>query len=100
MAPSAMTPSATPNDEDCGSTMSKILGQFRSKKTFGQVMKIYNKKKTGDDVEDEGTSTFISREVVCRAALVGSTAEFLLKECWSKRTLGLKVVGLVKLLAL
>jgi hypothetical protein len=78
-----------------------MLGRFRSNKTYGQVTKIYNKKKTGDDVDDEVmcslTSTSISREVVVSAALVGSTAEFLLKECWSKRTLGLKVVGLTKL---
>jgi hypothetical protein len=58
MAPSATAPSATPNDEDCGSIMSKMLGRFRLKNTFGQVTKIYNKTKTGDDVEDEGDVLF------------------------------------------
>jgi hypothetical protein len=42
-----MAPFATPTDEDCGSIMSKMLVQFISKKTFGQVMKLYNKKKNG-----------------------------------------------------
>jgi hypothetical protein len=53
-----MAPSATPNDEDCGSVMSKMLCWFRSNKTFGQVTKIYNNKKTGDDVKDEGDVLF------------------------------------------
>jgi hypothetical protein len=58
MAPSATAPSVTPNDEDCGSITSKMLFRFRSNKTFGQVTKIYNKKKTGDDVEEEGDVFF------------------------------------------
>jgi hypothetical protein len=58
MAPSAMAPSATPIDEDCGSITSKMLGRFRSNKIFGQVTKIYNKQKNGDDVEDEGDVLF------------------------------------------
>jgi hypothetical protein len=58
MAPSATAPSATPNDEDCGSIMSKMLCRFILNKTFGQVMNIYNKKKTGDDVKDEGGVLF------------------------------------------
>jgi hypothetical protein len=82
--PSAMAPSATQNDKDCGSIMSKMLCRFRSNKTFGQVTNIYNNKKTGYDVEMRVvcslTSASISREVVCLAALVGSTSEFLLKE--------------------
>jgi hypothetical protein len=53
-----MAPYATPNDEYCGSIMIKMLFRFRSNKTFGQVTKIYNKKKTGDDVEDEGDVLF------------------------------------------
>jgi hypothetical protein len=57
-APSATAPSTTPNDEDCGSIMSKMLFRFRSNKTFGQVTKIYNNKKTGDDVEEEGDVLF------------------------------------------
>jgi hypothetical protein len=58
MDPSATAPSVTPDDEDCGSIMSKMLGRFRSNNTFGQVMKIYNKKKTGDDAEDKGDVLF------------------------------------------
>jgi hypothetical protein len=58
MAPSPTAPSATPNDEDCGSIMSKMLFRFRSNKTFGQVTKIYNKKKTEDDVKEEGDVIF------------------------------------------
>jgi hypothetical protein len=58
MAPSVTAPSATPNDEDCGSIMNKMFCQFRSNKTVGKVTKIYNKKKTGDDVEDEGDVLF------------------------------------------
>jgi hypothetical protein len=58
MAPSATAPSATMNDEDCGSIMSKMMFRFISNKTFGQVAKIYNKKKTGDDVEEEGDVLF------------------------------------------
>jgi hypothetical protein len=57
-APSAIDPSATRNDEYFGSIMRKMLGQFRLKKTFGQVTKLYTKKKTGDDVEDEGDVLF------------------------------------------
>jgi hypothetical protein len=38
--------------------MSKMLCRFRSSKTFGQVTKIYNKKNTGDYVEDEGGVLF------------------------------------------
>jgi hypothetical protein len=58
MAPSATAPSATPNNEDCGSIMSKMLFRFRSNKTFGQVTNTYNNKKTGDDVEEEGDVVF------------------------------------------
>jgi hypothetical protein len=58
MDTSATAPSATLNDEDCSSIMSKMLCQFRSNKTFGQVTNIYNKKKTGDDVEYEGDVFF------------------------------------------
>jgi hypothetical protein len=58
MAPSATAPSATPNDKDCGSIMGKMLFRFISNKTFGQVTKIYNKNKTGDDVEEEGSVLF------------------------------------------
>jgi hypothetical protein len=58
MAPSATAPAVTPNDEDCGFIMRQMLGRFGSKKTFGQVMKIYNKKNTGDDVKDEGDVLF------------------------------------------
>jgi hypothetical protein len=53
-----MAPPATPIEEDCGSIMNKMLFRFRSNKTFGQVTKIYNKKKTGDDVKDEGDVLF------------------------------------------
>jgi hypothetical protein len=58
MAPSGTAPSATPNDEDCGPIMSKMLFRFRSNNTSGQVTEIYNKKKTGDDVEEEGDVLF------------------------------------------
>jgi hypothetical protein len=58
MTPSATDPSANPNNEDCGSIMSKLLCRFRLNKTFGQVTKIYNKKKIGYDVEDEGYMLF------------------------------------------
>jgi hypothetical protein len=51
-------PSTAPNKEDCGPITSKMLFRFRSNKTFGQVTKIYNKKKTGDDVKDEGDVIF------------------------------------------
>jgi hypothetical protein len=47
-----------PDNEDCGSIMSKMLFRFRSNKTFGQVTNINNKKKTGDDVEEEGDVLF------------------------------------------
>jgi hypothetical protein len=50
-----MDPSATSNDTDCSSIMSKMLFQFRSKNTFGQVINLYNKKNTADaDAKDEG----------------------------------------------
>jgi hypothetical protein len=55
MMPSTAAPSETPKDED---TMSKMLSRFRLDKTFGQVTIIYNKKKTGDDVEEEGYVIF------------------------------------------
>jgi hypothetical protein len=47
-----MAPSLTSNDENCSFI---VLFQFRSKKTFGQVMNLYNNKTTADaDAEDEG----------------------------------------------
>jgi hypothetical protein len=55
MMPSTAAPSATPKDED---TMSNRLVQFRLDKTFGQVTNIYNNKKTGDGVEEEGDVLF------------------------------------------
>jgi hypothetical protein len=71
-----MDPSATPNDEDCGSIMSKMLCQFRSNKTFGQVTKIYNKKKTGDDVEDEGDVLFDINLYIKRGGLPSCLGRF------------------------
>jgi hypothetical protein len=49
--------------------MSKMLGRCRSKKTFGQVTKIYNKKKTGDDVENEGDVLFDNNLYIKRGDL-------------------------------
>jgi hypothetical protein len=63
MMPSTAAPSATPKDEEAATpkdedAMSKMLFRFRLDKTFGQVTNIYNKKKTGDDVEEEGDVLF------------------------------------------
>jgi hypothetical protein len=76
---------------DYGSITSKMLFRFRSNKTFGQVTRIYNKKNIGDDVEEEDDVLFDINLYLKRgglpSALAGSTAMFLLKECWFKQTL-------------
>jgi hypothetical protein len=76
MAPSVTAPSATPNADDCGSTMSKMLVEFRSKKTFEQATKLYNKK-TGDvDVEDKGDVILDINLYLKRGALPRSLGQF------------------------
>jgi hypothetical protein len=79
MAPSGTAPSATSNGDDCSSIMSKMLVEFRSKKTFGQVMKLYNKKKTAyayADVEDEGDVLLDTNLYLKRGALPSSLGRF------------------------
>jgi hypothetical protein len=77
MAPSATALSATPNNNNCGSIMSKTLVEFRSKKTFGQVTKLYNKNKTGDvDIEDEGDVLLVINLYLKRGALPNSLGRF------------------------
>jgi hypothetical protein len=72
-----MAPSATSNDDDCSSIMSKMLFQFRSKKTFGQVTNLYNKKKTTDaDAEDEGDVLLDINLYLKREALPSSLGRF------------------------
>jgi hypothetical protein len=71
-----MAPSVIPNDKYFGSIMSKMLCRFRSNKTFGQVMKIYNKKKTGDDVEDQGDVLFDINLYLKRVGLPSCPGQF------------------------
>jgi hypothetical protein len=77
MAPSATAPSVTSNEDECSSIMSKMLVEFRSKKTFGQVMKLYNKKKTVDvDVVDEGDVLLDINLYIKRGAFSSSIGQF------------------------
>jgi hypothetical protein len=87
-----MAPSATANDDDCSSVHSKILTQFRSKKTFGQVMKLYNKKTADDDEEDVllDINLYLKRENLPSSLGRFNSRVPQRNKCWSKRTFALK----------
>jgi hypothetical protein len=72
-----MAPLLTSNNDDYSSIMSKMLFQFRSKKTFGQVTNLYKKKKTADaDAEDEGDVLLDINLYLKREALPSSLGRF------------------------
>jgi hypothetical protein len=87
MMPSTAAPSATPKYEDA---MSKRLAQLILDKTFGQVTHIYNRKKTGDDVEEEGDVLFDINLYIKRGGLSTCLGRFNshvpVEKCWFKRT--------------